>query len=98
MHVSLLSTMVLSDSYPYRTPTIPGKGREHAQEIKTIIEAKKPSGASGGSLHGSASFKVERLILLHDKSPKDPAVLKKLRDSELLRRSISTTPPIFTMV
>ena len=30
--------------------------------------------------------------------PKDPAELKTLRDSELLRRSVSTTPPIFTML
>ena len=45
------------------------------------------SGASGRSIHGDASFKVE----------KDPAVPKILRDSELLRRSVSTTPPpIFT--
>ena len=28
--------------------------------------------------------------------PKDPAVLKTLRDSELLRRSVFTTPPRFT--
>ena len=28
--------------------------------------------------------------------PEDPAVLKTLRDSELLRRSVSTTPPRFT--
>ena len=27
---------------------------------------------------------------------KDPAVLKILRDSELLRRGVFTTPPIFT--
>ena len=30
------------------------------------------------------------------KHPKDPAVLKTLRDSKLLRRSVFTTPPIFT--
>ena len=29
-------------------------------------------------------------------NPKDPAVLKTLRDSELLRRSVFTTPSIFT--
>ena len=29
-------------------------------------------------------------------SPKDPAVLKTLRDTELLRRSVLTTPPRFT--
>ena len=29
-------------------------------------------------------------------NPKDPAVLKILRDSELLRRSAFATPPIFT--
>ena len=28
--------------------------------------------------------------------PKDPAVLKTLQDSELLRRSVFTTPSIFT--
>ena len=28
--------------------------------------------------------------------PKDPAVLKTVRDSELLRRSVFTTPPRFT--
>ena len=31
-----------------------------------------------------------------DDFPKDPAVLKILQDSELLRRSVFTTPPIFT--
>ena len=30
--------------------------------------------------------------------PKDPAVLKTLRDSELPRRSVFTMPPIFTTV
>ena len=30
--------------------------------------------------------------------PKDPAVLKILRDSELLHRSVFTTPPMFTML
>ena len=29
-------------------------------------------------------------------STKDPAVLKTLRDSEFLRRSVFTTPPILT--
>ena len=28
--------------------------------------------------------------------PKDPAALKILRDSELLRRSVSAVPPLFT--
>ena len=34
----------------------------------------------------------------HNRHPKDPAVLKILRDSELLRRSFFTTPPVFTTV
>ena len=32
------------------------------------------------------------------KNPKDPAVLKTLRDSELLHRGVFTTPPIFATV
>ena len=38
----------------------------------------------------------EKVLGKGSQNPKDPAVLKILRDSELLRRSVFTTPPIFT--
>ena len=36
------------------------------------------------------------MVVRAEASPKDPTVPKILRDSELLRRSIFTTPPKFT--
>ena len=38
------------------------------------------------------------LMIFRSTNPKDPAVLKTLRDSELLRRSVFATPPRFTML
>ena len=48
------------------------------------------SGVTAPTTFGAATFGAYR-------NPKDPAVLKTLRDSELLRRSVFTTPPRFTM-
>ena len=49
-------------------------------------------GAGGGPGGGGGDLSAK----LRENHPKDPAVLKRLRDSELLRRGVSTTPPIFT--
>ena len=40
-----------------------------------------------------ATLEIESIVELYSK---DPAVLQILRDSELLRRSVFTTPPILT--
>ena len=51
---------------------------------------------AGGSTSRIAKIRARQRFSFHH--PKDPAVLKTLRDSELLRRSVFTTPPIFTTV
>ena len=49
-----------------------------------VSQSSAPNSDSGGAKSPVQKF------------PKDPAVLKTLRDSELLRRSVFTTPAIFT--
>ena len=62
--------------------------------ILIFLEPKKPNEGTSAKttlFNKTALFqKVEKAV------PKDPAVLKTLRDSELLRRGVFTTPPRFT--
>ena len=59
----------------------------------------KPSPLSVGFPQRRPSNLINRPFLQYIKflhCPKDPAVLETLRDSELLRHSVFTAPPIFT--
>ena len=73
---------------------------ELPRKSMAALDRNRPNPKKSSSVEGAdfiyCYLPTAENALLEEGGPKDPAVLKTLRDSELLRRSVFTTPPIFT--